>query len=118
QLVDDVLDVAGDQEATGKTVMADLREGKMTYPLLLAMERDGALAPVLEDFCASDAAALDPALARDVVRAIAASRAVDDCVAEAERLCADAAAALDVVPAGRARDALTTVAATMPRRRA
>ena len=52
QLVDDVLDVAGDPAATGKALLADLREGKMTYPLILAMERDADLARVLEEFCA------------------------------------------------------------------
>jgi hypothetical protein len=81
------------------------------------MERDRDLTPILEDFCALEAAALDPALARQVTRAIASSRAVDDCLAEASRLCAEAVASLQHAPAGRARDALEAVAAAMPRRR-
>ncbi len=37
QLVDDVLDYVG--EATGKTLLSDLREGKTTLPLVLAVRR-------------------------------------------------------------------------------
>jgi len=36
--VDDLLDYSGDQ--TGKTMFADLRQGKMTLPLVLAVEQD------------------------------------------------------------------------------
>ena len=39
QLVDDALDYAGDAATMGKTVGDDLREGKPTLPLLVAMER-------------------------------------------------------------------------------
>ena len=42
QLVDDLLDYEGNSDELGKNVGDDLREGKPTLPLLLAMERAGA----------------------------------------------------------------------------
>jgi len=39
QLVDDLLDYAGDPTKTGKPVGNDLREGKVTYPLLCVLDR-------------------------------------------------------------------------------
>ncbi len=39
QLVDDVLDYSADQEALGKTVGDDFREGKVTLPVVLAWRR-------------------------------------------------------------------------------
>ncbi|HMI87949.1 MAG TPA: polyprenyl synthetase family protein [Polyangiaceae bacterium] len=47
QLVDDELDYAGDSVATGKILLADLVEGKVTLPLVLALSRDPSLGPLL-----------------------------------------------------------------------
>ncbi|MEO7242896.1 MAG: polyprenyl synthetase family protein [Variovorax sp.] len=43
QVIDDVLDYAGDAEQTGKNLGDDLREGKTTLPLILAMQRGSAV---------------------------------------------------------------------------
>ena len=47
QLVDDLLDYTGDESKTGKGLFADLREGKMTHPLLLARDRDPRVREIL-----------------------------------------------------------------------
>jgi octaprenyl-diphosphate synthase len=39
QVIDDVLDYAGDSEIMGKSLGDDLREGKATLPLIAAMQR-------------------------------------------------------------------------------
>ena len=39
QVIDDVLDYAGDAKVMGKSLGDDLREGKATLPLILAMQR-------------------------------------------------------------------------------
>ncbi|MBI3262686.1 MAG: polyprenyl synthetase family protein, partial [Acidobacteria bacterium] len=40
QLVDDLLDLSGDEELLGKPVGGDLREGKMTLPLIYLLQRE------------------------------------------------------------------------------
>jgi octaprenyl-diphosphate synthase len=41
-LVDDVLDFTASPEKLGKPVLSDLKEGKVTLPLIYALESDGA----------------------------------------------------------------------------
>jgi octaprenyl-diphosphate synthase len=42
QLVDDLLDFTASSEKLGKPVLSDLKEGKVTLPLIYALESDGA----------------------------------------------------------------------------
>jgi octaprenyl-diphosphate synthase len=109
QVVDDVLDVAGDPEVTGKSVLTDLREGKMTYPLIVAAERDPSVGRALAELLAPDAVPADAAL-RSIAAAASAPAVVEHCLETAERLCASAVTWLDAVPVGRARSALESVA--------
>lgn len=39
QIVDDILDYEGDEEKVGKSLMNDLKEGKITYPLLVVKDK-------------------------------------------------------------------------------
>ena len=70
QMLDDVLDVTGPPERTGKARGADLLDGTVTLPLILAMERDPELA-------SADLRGLDPAGAERLCDRIAATDALD-----------------------------------------
>ncbi len=47
QLIDDLLDLVGHHGATGKTLFSDLSEGKITYPLIVLLGREPALADTI-----------------------------------------------------------------------
>jgi len=117
QLVDDLLDFSGDPAATGKALLTDLREGKMTYPLILAVDRDPELAPALERACGADESAVDPDVASRIARAMAASGVTEECLSLATKLCREAIKSLAALPHGRARASLESVALGVPRRR-
>tara|TARA_B100000029_G_scaffold415325_1_gene419094 strand:- start:538 stop:1215 length:678 start_codon:yes stop_codon:yes gene_type:complete len=53
QLVDDLLDLSEDGKMTGKDPLADIRDGKHTWPLIIACERDPDLLRILRDVAAS-----------------------------------------------------------------
>ncbi|RYE93791.1 MAG: polyprenyl synthetase family protein [Myxococcales bacterium] len=110
QVIDDVLDVVGDGATVGKTMFADLREGKVTYPLLVALERDAGLEAVLADALAADALAGAEA---EVARRMRASGAIDESRQLAAKLSSDALGHLAALPAGTVRDALEGVAMAM-----
>ncbi len=81
QLVDDLLDFTGDQRRTGKALFIDLREGKMTYPLIVASARDPELRPLLHrimDTQRNDSTPLEPMLASSLLRRLEASGALED----------------------------------------
>jgi octaprenyl-diphosphate synthase len=113
QAVDDELDYGVDH--TGKDPLADLREGKVTFPLVVALEREPALHGELEDLLAEERAAGEPAgVPRDRLAAIAARIRGTGALAATRALAEDhvrrALGVLEELPAGPARDALATVA--------
>jgi octaprenyl-diphosphate synthase len=116
QVVDDVLDLAGDQAVVGKSLFADLREGKMTYPLLLAMERDPPLADQLAALCESGEITLDAGLERRISSLLWDADVVKDCLALARRSSDAAIAALAGLPPSRARAALEQIAVALVHR--
>jgi geranylgeranyl pyrophosphate synthase len=104
QLLDDVLDVSGPAERTGKHRGTDLLDGTVTLPLILARERDG------------DLAALDPrtigspAAAEDVCDRIEATGALEEARARALRMVGEAKVGLPDGLSARQRQALDLVA--------
>jgi len=109
QLVDDVIDYTG--EASGKNLFADLAEGKLTLPLVLAVREDPELAGLLAKIHAGD-----PSPCEEVGRRVQNSGSCDR-VRERARQETDAAlAALAELPPTPARRFLEVVAREMTRR--
>ncbi len=111
QATDDLLDLTGDASRTGKDLFADLREGKMTFPLIVALERDPDLRPVIEEIL--EGQGISDLAAQRVVNSLRETRAVKDCRQLARRHSSRALAALESLPESRARQALATVAETI-----
>jgi octaprenyl-diphosphate synthase len=105
QLVDDLLDYAGDPAVTGKGLHTDLREGKLTLPLILAIEKDPTLSKDL--YAAREQ---DPAAATRLVAAVHALRTSDEVRARANSETDKALAALALLPESPARDLLAAIA--------
>lgn len=114
QVIDDVLDYAGDATETGKNLGDDLREGKATLPLILAMQRatPGESATIRSAIEAGDARQLSQIV--DIVRRSGALDATHAAAAaEAQR----AMAALDGFPSNSYTTALLQLAAQLLERR-
>jgi geranylgeranyl pyrophosphate synthase len=92
QLLDDVLDVSGPAERTGKHRGTDLLDGTVTLPLILARERDPELARL------DVRGVRTPAQAERVCDAIAATGALEAARAEALEMFEAAKAALPSLP--------------------
>lgn len=116
QIADDILDYTEDESVTGKTSGSDLREHKVTLPLLAALP---ALTPaarrrVDELFAAEEP---DDALIRDVVGIVAAAGGIDYARRRGAEFADEAEAALAPLPDSAARSALTdAIAYVMDRR--
>jgi len=103
QLVDDLLDYEGATEQLGKNVGNDLREGKPTLPLLIAMERGTADERAIVRHAIEHG---EVARLADIVRIVRSTGAIA-ATREAARAEADKArASLEVLPATSYRDAL------------
>jgi len=97
QMLDDVLDVSGPVERTGKSRGTDLLDGTVTLPLILARERDSELAEV-------NLATLEgPRQAEELCDRIAATGALEEARVRALAVVDEAKQALPAsLPAGRA----------------
>lgn len=103
QLVDDALDYAGID--TGKTLGADLREGKVTLPLVLAVQADAALLGHVQAIQAGDDGSVHQLCER-----VVESGACEEVRRRAKLETRRAIDALQVAPASAARSLLADVA--------
>jgi octaprenyl-diphosphate synthase len=100
QAVDDLLDLTGAPATLGKQLFADLAEGKMTYPVIVALERDPGLRGALERGAAPE----------EIAAAVVQAGGVDAGRALARAHVAEAVGCLAALPPSPARAALATVA--------
>jgi len=117
QLADDLLDVAGDSDASGKAVGTDLREGVATLPVLCfrrianpSVPADARLLSLLDSPLDDDAAV------REAVTLLRAHRALADARNELRSWAQRARDELVVLPAGPAREALDALAVAVVER--
>jgi octaprenyl-diphosphate synthase len=110
QLIDDHLDYAGDGSTIGKSPFTDLREGKMTYPVIVALERDPALRSILEELIVSPVGEVPEVAKSRLLSALRHTGALEATRELAVRKADEACLAIAGLPEGRAREALTTVA--------
>jgi octaprenyl-diphosphate synthase len=110
QVIDDVLDYAGDAHLMGKNLGDDLREGKTTLPLIAAMQRASAdeCAIVQQAIETGDMAMLDAVL--EIIRKTGALAVAREAASREAQRAVDAALRL---PAGAHRDTLVQLASQL-----
>lgn len=110
QIVDDVLDLRETSEDIGKPAGSDLRQGTLTLPMMLYLERyasadDTALVRKVVRGTKTDDTAIDALVGR-----VRTSGALDDAIAEAQSAVDRAKRHLESLPAGAPRDYLAAMA--------
>jgi octaprenyl-diphosphate synthase len=117
QVIDDVLDFGGQEPRVGKTLFADLREGKMTLPLIFALERDPSMKGLLEEAMALPPERPVPSpLVEQVLAVLRATRGIEDAREDARSRVTRALRCLEAVPPSPASQVLAAVAeATLSR---
>jgi octaprenyl-diphosphate synthase len=105
QLVDDLLDYTADEEALGKPIGSDLREGKITLPIIYLLQRGGREADDLIRSTVRDRAITPEAWAR-ILKLLGDHGALDSAYRRARHYAQEAKRCLSLFPATRERDAL------------
>ncbi|MHB0871491.1 MAG: polyprenyl synthetase family protein, partial [Chloroflexota bacterium] len=112
QIVDDILDVVGDERSLGKPVGSDVRQGTVTLPAILV--RDQLPKTLFRAAFLGDGHREEPI--RLLLETIRTGGGVDRAYLEAERLADEARSALDALPDGEVRRGLLDLASFVVRR--
>ena len=75
QIMDDVLDFTSESSNLGKNIFADITEGKMTLPLILATARSEKMRPLLQDLLDNET---DASLPLEIATLVCETSAHDD----------------------------------------
>jgi octaprenyl-diphosphate synthase len=113
QIVDDCLDLEGDERVVGKSLGTDLSKGKVTLPLLYLLQRDPGCADRLRAVLGQP----EPVALRRLRAEFPLEHALAYAMDEAQRRVRKAQACLSVLPAGPARAALAQAAGYVLSRR-
>ena len=108
QLVDDLLDYTADQTALGKPIGGDLREGKVTLPAILLLQRDGGRASELIRSAVQDRDISQESWA-ELSSLLREHRVLDHAYERAVEHATTAKRYLEVFPASAERDALLSL---------
>jgi octaprenyl-diphosphate synthase len=109
QLMDDLLDFTGDAAALGKPVGGDLREGKVTLPIIrLLASADGATRALIAGVVDERSVTLERWA--DITRLLRQSGAIDYATTRANEYAHTARQKLSAFPDGPERDALSALA--------
>lgn len=107
QITDDVLDY---RSGTGKRVGADLRQRKVTLPLIHAMNKDESIRDILEEGTPSESTV------RELVRRVESTGATETSLEHARALVLEGIDCLGELPASEGRDALEVLGAYLVER--
>jgi octaprenyl-diphosphate synthase len=108
QIADDILDCAGAESVTGKSVGHDLKEGKLTLPVLLACDLEPSVRQRLRRELGEGG--ISDEAAREVLELVRRVGGVDQARARALGIADEALAELQVIPESRYRNALSDLA--------
>lgn len=114
QVIDDVLDYDGDANELGKNLGDDLREGKTTLPLIIAMQRG---TPEEQTLIREAIEGGETARLGEILAVVRRTGALDQTRAAAHAEASRALEALAHLPAGHHRDALHSLASDLLMRR-
>ena len=108
QVVDDMLDFMADEKVLGKPVLADLKEGHVTLPILYALQAEPRATPIVQ--AVIDNKAVDDASGKEVLELVYRHRALDKARSVAENYSSQAKQTLAPLPDSSLKESLIALA--------
>jgi len=106
QIIDDLLDYTGDENTMGKPVLSDLREGRITLPLIYTLQNDGKKnrSRILDILKKKE---LDKSSLEEILHTVQSNGALDYTYRKAEKFSVHSKELLQQLPPSVHRDALS-----------